>query len=451
MQASAFSLFFATALAAPSLHNQHRHLHEERQVHNDIAYKTVIQTDVVTKIITNGPPGYGGAPQQQTSSAAPPPPPPESSAPVVAAPPSSSAPVAPPAPPSSSAAAPPSPPASSVAAPSPASSAAAASSSASAPAGGSGSYPFKDIVIFGDNLSDRGNGSSDHNAAGNPETIYGFKTWTDGPIAAEQLANTLKLPIKYDFAYGHADGGSKFGATVDNTFTQSDANAPAVCDQIKNYTTSGFYDKQTVGSTLHFVWGGNNDVIPWENKPKFHPFPEWGVSNSQNQQFCTDLANLLSAQAKSLTDAGAEHVFVPNVYPRHIAPVVQRYFSNDTNWVNTYGQIISQVNTNLKNNLATLAQQSGKKVTYYDAYGFLMNTYNAAVQSGANGINMMKPGDNICDGSFTDPVPGVSSLVYCNQGHGDQYYWMQYLDMTAHVDNLLAQDMQKAIQTAYSS
>ena len=261
----------------------------------------------------------------------------------------------------------------------------------------------------------------------------------------------MKLPLVYDYAYGHADGGSKFGATIDNTFTQSDANVPAVCDQIQNYTSSSFYNKATVGQTLHFVWGGNNDVIPWENHPKFHPFPEWGLQNGQNQQFCTDLANLISTQAKTLTDAGAEHVFVPNVYPRHIAPVVQRYFSNDTNWVNTYGQIISQVNTNLKNNLATLAQQTGKKITYYDAYAFLTNTYNAAVQSGADGMNMMKPGENICDGSYIDPIPGTTSLTYCNQGHGSQYFWMQYLDMTAHVDTLLAQDMQKAIAAAYGS
>ena len=448
MRASAFSLFAATALAAPSFHHNH-HRHQARQ-ENDIAYVTQVVTNVVTQwVSTDGPHayGYGGAPHKETLAPAPLPAPSESApAPVssaadvgsssapasVAAPSSDATPQYTPAPSSSAAAA------------------AAASSSSSTPSSAPGSYPFKNMVIFGDNLSDRGNGSSDHNLAGNPETIYGFKTWTDGLITAEQLANSMELPIVYDFAYGHATGGSKFGATIDNAFTQSEANVPSVKDQIANYTSCGFYDKSTVGDTLHFVWGGNNDVIPWLTTPRAHLDPAGGLNDQGNQQFCTDLANTITTQVKTLTDAGAEHVFVPSIYNRHIAPVVQRYFSNDTDWVNTYGQLISQVNTNLKGNLQTLAQQSGKKITYYDAFAFLMSTYNAAVQSGVDGINMMQPGKNICDGSFIDPIPGVSSLVYCNEGHGSQYYWMQYLDMTAHVNALLAADMQKAIQAAYA-
>lgn len=61
-----------------------------------------------------------------------------------------------------------------------------------------------------------------------------------------------------DYAYGHADGGSRFGATVDNSYTQSTANAPSSKDQISNYTSSAHV--ADAKSALHFLWIGNNDI-----------------------------------------------------------------------------------------------------------------------------------------------------------------------------------------------
>ncbi|KAL9053026.1 MAG: hypothetical protein Q9162_005014 [Coniocarpon cinnabarinum] len=326
-------------------------------------------------------------------------------------------------------------------------SAPASTSSESAP---SGSLPFKNIVIFGDNLSDRGNGSSDHQVAGNPEDIYGNKTWTNGLIAAENLANNMSLDIVYDFAYGHATGGSLFGATVDNTFTQSMADAPSAADQIKNYTSGPYYDKGTVGDTLHFLWIGNNDVIPWNCTTSFHPDPAGGAEG-RNAQFSSDLASLIAKQAQSLADAGAKHIFVPNVYNRHMAPVTHKYFSQDPTWIENYGQIIQNVNSNLETDLKGVAQKSGAKVTYYDAFNFLNTTLYDAKVDNANNINMTDPGNDICDHSTIDPMPGVQSLDYCfKDRHAYDYFWMQYLDPTAHVHALLSTDMQKAIQAAYA-
>lgn len=475
MHASALILFAAGASAIPRVF-KHPHLHHARD--DVVVYTTVVETSTCTDDAASqatNTPGTGNPPAPPSPPLPPlPPPPPPAGGPnggpggssiaadtvtqiPAAASQYTNAPVS-----SASSASNPgkviagADGGSTVAAASTSSTAAAASSSstaaaASAASSGAGNLPFKNIVIFGDNLSDRGNGSSDHNMAGNPETIYGYKTWTDGPIAAEVLADNMKLPIVYDFAFGHANGGSLFGATVDNTFTQSMAMAPSAADQIQNYTSSGYYNKGTIGQTLHFLWIGNNDVIPWNCTTSFHPFPQWGATNGMNQNFATTLAQKITDQAQTLATAGAKHIFVPNVYNRHVAPVVQRYFSNDTTWISAYGDIITAVNTNLKSNLASLASSTGTKITYYDAFGFLMNTFNAAVASGANGINMMTEGDNICDTSPTDPVPGVSSLLYCAEGHGDQYYWMQYLDPTAHVHSLLATDMQNAIQAAYAS
>lgn len=333
-------------------------------------------------------------------------------------------------------------------------------SAPSATSGSTGGLPFSNFVIFGDNLSDRGNGSSDHQVAGNPETIYGFKTWTNGLIAAEVLANNLKVPIKYDYAYGHAAGGSKFGATVDNHFTQSDAGAPSCADQIANYTSNGnYYSKDSVSKSMHFVWTGNNDVLPWAM-----PIPQSTVKVNQshiffgsgadagNQQFATTLATLIANQARSLIAAGAEHIFVPNVYPRHIAPVVAAYFGLDAPSVTQYGQVIQNANTQLKQQLSTLKTKGGRTPIYYDAFGYLVNLYNGAKTSQANGIKYVAmPGKDICDGATGQAVPGTSNWDLCQvQHHADEFFWMQFLDMTAKVHSLLASDMQRAVQAAYA-
>ena len=50
---------------------------------------------------------------------------------------------------------------------------------------------YNQMVAFGDNLSDNGNGSCAHGVAGDPETVYGFATWTDGPVAVSYLSDML--------------------------------------------------------------------------------------------------------------------------------------------------------------------------------------------------------------------------------------------------------------------
>lgn len=61
-----------------------------------------------------------------------------------------------------------------------------------------------------------------------------------------------------DYAFGHANGGSLFGATVDNAYTQSTAKAPSSKDQIANYTSSALVKQAS--TALHFLWIGANDI-----------------------------------------------------------------------------------------------------------------------------------------------------------------------------------------------
>ena len=162
-------------------------------------------------------------------------------------------------------------------------------SSAPAPVTPRSQYPFSQIVAFGDNLSDNGNGSVAHGVAapGDPtNSIYGFNTWTNGPVMVSYLSGLLGVPL-LDYAYGHADGGSKFGATIDNSYTQSTANAPSSKDQIANYSSSAHV--ASAADSLHFLWIGANDIN------LYHISTSLGADNSA---FATSMSTMLAEQVK---------------------------------------------------------------------------------------------------------------------------------------------------------
>ena len=83
-----------------------------------------------------------------------------------------------------------------------------------------GTYPFNRLVAFGDELSDNGNGSYAHGITGSPANVYGFGTWTNGPVAVQYLAGLLNVPL-VDYAFGGCCGGGSFGATISNAYTVS--------------------------------------------------------------------------------------------------------------------------------------------------------------------------------------------------------------------------------------
>jgi hypothetical protein len=72
-------------------------------------------------------------------------------------------------------------------------------------------YPFNQIITFGDELTDNGNGSYAHGITGNPANVYGFGTWTNGPVAASYLNDLLGFGRKgtRSFAFGGCCGGGR--------------------------------------------------------------------------------------------------------------------------------------------------------------------------------------------------------------------------------------------------
>ncbi|KAI9668811.1 MAG: hypothetical protein M1831_000880 [Alyxoria varia] len=304
------------------------------------------------------------------------------------------------------------------------------------PRSSGGNLPFSRMVAFGDNLSDNGNGSCAHGVAGDPETIYGFGTWTNGPVAVSYLAEKLSIPLAENYAFGHADGGSKFGATVDNDFTKSDADAPSAMDQISNYTSGNY--QSDVGNTLHFLWIGNNDVLP------FLPDHIFFGSSDSNEKFASDLADKITEAVEKLIHAGAGSVFLPNIYPRQEAPVTRAYFTNDTSDVHSYADTIDKANTNLKSNVAKF----GDKVIYHDVNGFMKALWSNADAFGFTHTDLFK---DYCDGAINQAVAGESNWDLCQKDQkANEFYWMQFLDPTTKVHEMIAEDMAQAVKGHFS-
>ena len=77
----------------------------------------------------------------------------------------------------------------------------------------------------------------------------------------------------------------------------------------------------------------------------------------------------------------------------------------------------------------------GSKVIYHDTYSFMLSVYNNSTQYGITHIN----------GEFCDGYSQLDWELCVTDGLGDTFYWMQYLDMTSYVHNLVAADMYKTI------
>ncbi|KAK3681174.1 hypothetical protein LTR37_020975 [Vermiconidia calcicola] len=295
------------------------------------------------------------------------------------------------------------------------------------------------LVAFGDELSDNGNGSFKHGITGDPANVYGFGTWTNGPTAVQYLAGLLKVPLT-DYAFGGCCGGESFGATIDNAYTAAAAKwngkpVPSVADQIrKDYTNPA---PASIKRSLQFIWTGQNDLSLhtdafWEGDPK-------------NAEFADQIAQRIVREAEELVKKGAPYVFVANIYPKHRAPVTTTYLCQDGGCIDTWGKIIQSANAAIKAKLSK-SKYSGKFI-YYDVFSYMNNLMN-----NKNKFGLTESLSSICDGDASSPIVKWDKCIqgsYTWQG-AEKFYWMNYIQPTAHVNRLIAGDMKATIDRFFS-
>lgn len=288
-----------------------------------------------------------------------------------------------------------------------------------------GSYPFDQIIAFGDELSDNGNGSYAHGITGSPANVYGFGTWTNGPVAVSYLNDLLGLGARgmRNFAFGGCCGGGSFGATIDNTYTKSPAGAASLVEQVANYTGR---PHPNIKNALQFIWIGENDLSE-------HTDAYW-LGDSKNTWFANNVSQAIASSISTLIDQGAPYVFVANIYPKHIAPVTAKYLcGTDTGCVSTWSEVIQQANAAIKSSLT----QFGSKAIYYDSFSFISNLAENAASNG-----FTKSLTSYCDGD------GDATWDDCMvDGNAPEYFWMNFIQPTTRVHELIAKDMKATIDT----
>ena len=300
-----------------------------------------------------------------------------------------------------------------------------------------GSSQFSQIVAFGDELSDNGNGSYAHGVTGNPALVYGYGTWTNGPVAVSYLSTHLGAPL-LDYAFGGCCGAGKFGATISAAYTPSDAGSPCVPDQITNYTSTG---SPGLSSSLAFMWAGQNDLSK-------HTDAFW-LGDSQNANFATNFASITAQNVQTLINAGAQTIMVANIYPKHLAPVTTVYLCGTSqSCIDTWGQVIQEANSQLQSTLASLAASTGVKIIYYDSFGFLTNLMANKDQYG-----FTESLSYFCDGDSSDPNQKWDecwdATTYTLPAPG--FFWVNYVQPTTEVYRLMGRDMAKTVRAAMAA
>jgi len=114
---------------------------------------------------------------------------------------------------------------------------------------------FSSLIVYGDSLSDNGNLYS---LIGYPPPPYYDGRFSNGPVAAEQLATNLGVPL-YDFAVGGATSG--VGNYIDGG-TQTTAGSLGLPGmQTELAEAAPLLSSPLVSSSLFLVWGGANDFL----------------------------------------------------------------------------------------------------------------------------------------------------------------------------------------------
>ena len=192
---------------------------------------------------------------------------------------------------------------------------------------------FSSVIVYGDSLSDNGNlyAATIPIDGGYPPAPYYNGRFSNGPVAVEQLAAQLGVPL-IDYAFGGATSG--VGNEIDGG-TQTTLGADGIPGMLAEL--AAFHPPAAlVPTSLFVVWGGANDF-------------EIGGS-------VTVAVADIDAIVASLLASGATHILVPGLPDLGLTPE----FYGDAA-ATTYSE---EFNAGL---LATLPAG----VTYFNTFGFL--------------------------------------------------------------------------------
>ncbi len=151
---------------------------------------------------------------------------------------------------------------------------------------------YSSMIVYGDSLSDNGNLFS---LIGYPPPPYYLGRFSNGPVAVEQVAAALGVPL-IDFAVGGATTG--VGNFVDGGTQTVHVSLPGMQQELA--LSAPLLASPTTPSSLFVVWGGANDFFSGGS-------PATAVAN-------------IDSIIGTLEIAGAQHILVPGLPDLALTP-----------------------------------------------------------------------------------------------------------------------------------
>jgi len=184
--------------------------------------------------------------------------------------------------------------------------------------GWSNAAAYSAIIVYGDSFSDNGNL---YRLLGIPQPPYWNGRYSNGPVAAEDLATTFGVTL-LDEAWGGATTG--IGNVTDGGTTGS-----LGYDQLPGMTTSLNATKHSfppvlVHNSLFVVWGGIND------------FATNGLTLLTADQAVSDMVAIVAA----LQAIGAKHILVPGIPDLGSTPLYR--LQSKAGWANYISEYYNQ-------------------------------------------------------------------------------------------------------------
>ena len=247
---------------------------------------------------------------------------------------------------------------------------------------------FSSLVVFGDSLSDNGNLYS---LIGYPPAPYYDGRFSNGPVAAEQLATNLGAPL-YDFAVGGATSG------VGNYVDGGTQTAPGMFGlpgmQAELAEAGPLLASPIVPSSLFLVWGGANDFLT-EGSP-------------------TVAAANVDAIVAALESDGAQHILVPGLPDLGLTP-------------DYYGNPLATAYTDAFNTALVAGLPPG--ATYFDTANLLDEVVADPAAYGFTNVT----------------TPCFNGTTVCSDPN--QYLFWDGFHPTTAADTILADQFEQAAET----
>lgn len=253
---------------------------------------------------------------------------------------------------------------------------------------------FNGLVVYGDSLSDNGNL---YNAIGYPPPPYYMGRFSNGPVAAEYLAQNLGVPLT-DWAWGGATTGIGNIADGGDQTHLGFLSLPGMTTTF--LATKGNITQQMAQKSLFMVWGGPDD------------FTANGLSTQTADVAVNDLLGIVNG----LKSIGVQHILVPGMPDLGVTP---EYVKNGL------GQEGSELSAYFNTKLVSALQGTG--AIYFDTYSLV----DAIVQ------NPQKYGFS----NVTDPC--FDGVNVCNDPNS--YLFWDSLHPTTYADQLLATQFEQAV------